>query len=57
MSDGIGHRYHGKAKGQRNAEETDPQFWISGGDDGAAAAPKYSQKYQEVPRSRACRDP
>ena len=47
MSDRIGHRHHGEAEGERDAEKSDPQLRIGGGNDRAAAAPKYKPKSTE----------
>ena len=51
MSDRIGHRHHGEAEGERDAEKTDPQLRIGGGNDRAAAAakgqPKSTEKFRD----------
>src|SRR4030081_256211 len=52
MSDRIGHRHHGEAEGERDAEETDPQLRKGGGNDRASAAAKCQPKSTEKFRDR-----
>ena len=51
MPDGIGHRHHGEAESKRDADKTDAQLRIGGGDHrGAAAAksePKGAKKFSD----------
>jgi len=38
VADGVGHRQHGEAEGEGDAEEADPQFRKGRGEDGRTAA-------------------
>ena len=50
-ADRIGHRQHGQAEGERDADEADAEFRKGGGENGAAAAaehqPERTEKFGE----------
>jgi hypothetical protein len=43
VTDGIGHGQDRQAEGHRHTDEADPEFGETGGNNGAAKAPKTSQ--------------
>jgi hypothetical protein len=47
MADGVGHRQHGQAKGEGNAEKSDPQAGKRGGEHRRTAAAKHQPERPE----------